>query len=301
MQTAWTPATFDLSAFAGKTIQLRFRYRPTARRRATPTTTGLRARACTWTRSRSSRASPTGSATARIGRQRLDPERVLADRRDVVELLRPLLRGVEPGARLVGQYLKTGPYNFGFPDTSGLGRALPVPERAARQLLGHVVLGQQRERRTPVEGEVLPIDANPRPIYRLDGKAVARPGPDVRRAVLAREERLVHPARAGDGPGELHPRPGRRADVRRPARLLVPGAADRGREGAQRAGVRMQVLSGRTGPRCGSACRRRNRVGDAGPGREGQGQGGQPARQEAPLETAGPRRAPARRGLRFTP
>ena len=41
------------------------------------------------------------------------------------------------------KYLQTGPYNFGFADTKPLGGALPLPDRPAHLVLGHLPAGQQ--------------------------------------------------------------------------------------------------------------------------------------------------------------
>ena len=56
--------------------------------------------------------------------------------------------------------------------------------------------------------------------------AVARADPDLRRAVLARRRPTRSRCTSNDGPGQLHPGPGRPAGVRRPPVVLVPGAAD---------------------------------------------------------------------------
>ena len=53
---------------------------------------------------------------------------------------------------------------------AGLGGALPVPGRPADLVLGHVASRQQRRASTRARAEILPIDAHPRPIYRLDGQ-----------------------------------------------------------------------------------------------------------------------------------
>ena len=56
------------------------------------------------------------------------------------------------------------------------------------------------ESQHPGQGEILPIDANPTAIYRLDGLPWRGRDPDLRRAVRPGEVGLVHAARAGDGP-----------------------------------------------------------------------------------------------------
>ena len=59
----------------------------------------------------------------------------------------------------------------------------------------------------PGEGRNLYVDARPKTLYRLDGAAVAHPGPDLRRTVQPAQGRLVHPAPRR--PGHVHPWPER--------------------------------------------------------------------------------------------
>ena len=65
--------------------------------------------------------------------------------------------------------LKTGPYNFGFlntlPDT---GRALPLPGRDPDQLLGFARTRTTTRRQHPGGGLILPIDAHPNALARPD-------------------------------------------------------------------------------------------------------------------------------------
>ena len=109
------------------------------------------------------------------------------------------------------QYLKTGPYNFGFLNTRpDWVEHFPYQDG----LLISYWDTSTRDNNTsehPGEGLILPIDAHPRPIYNLDGPAVAAADPAVRRDVRAGEGRLVHAARQ---------RPGRATSAARPAQPL---------------------------------------------------------------------------------
>ncbi len=75
--------------------------------------------------------------------------------------------------------------------------------------------GDNNESEHPGQGLVLPIDANPRPIYRLDGKPW-RGRIQTYDAPFGLEKSDSFTLHAGDGRRELHPRPGRRAHLRRP-------------------------------------------------------------------------------------
>ena len=117
------------------------------------------------------------------------------------------------------KYLKTGPYNFGFgptrpdwvehfPYQNGLLISYWDTSYADNNIGEH-----------PGDGEILPIDANPRAIYRLDGQALAGPDPALRRDRSAR--RRPTRSRCTTTAAELHPRSGRAAVVRRHPQLLV--------------------------------------------------------------------------------
>ena len=202
----------------------------------------------------------------RRGRQqRLDADRVHRGRRDQVDAVRQLLHRVEPDLHVLRPLPAVRAVQLPA-RPARQGRALPVPERAARLLLGHVVHRQQREPASR-ERRGAPDRREPAAGREPGRHALARPDPDLRRAVRAREVGLVHAHRAV-WPAELHPRPGCRAGVRRPEGILGSSAADRRREGAACRRPDPGAPS-RTAPRCGSASRPRTRVPDRGRGAAG--------------------------------
>ncbi len=227
-QGTYVPATFDLSAYAGKTIQLRLRYKTDGAAQGT----NPNAEAGFF----ADEIKVTNGTTTRLQRrrgsrrERLDGGRLERGRQLVQHAARPVLHRVQPHVRELRQVPADGPVQLRVPEPAGQGRALPVPERPARLLLGHEPEQQQR---VPAPGPGLDPADRREPAADLPPRrqAVARPGPDLRRAVRAGEVGLVHAARAGDGRGVVHPRPGRRADLRRPQGVLGPGAPDGRREG----------------------------------------------------------------------
>ncbi len=84
------------------------------------------------------------------------------------------------------KYLKTGPYNFGFPNKPDFVEHFPYQDGLLISLWD-TSQGDNNTSQHPGEGLILPIDAHPRTIYNLDGTAVASAHPDVRRAVRSAE------------------------------------------------------------------------------------------------------------------
>ena len=93
------------------------------------------------------------------------------------------------------RYLQTGPYNFGCPASPDKVEHFPY-QNGLLVSYWDTSFSDNNESQHPGQGEILPIDANPRPIYEPRRHAVARPDPDLRRAVRAGEVGLVHAARA---------------------------------------------------------------------------------------------------------
>jgi immune inhibitor A len=67
------------------------------------------------------------------------------------------------------RYLRTGPYNFGFPDRPDWVEHFAY-QNGLLVSYWDTSFTDNNESKHPGQGEVLPIDANPRPVYRLDGK-----------------------------------------------------------------------------------------------------------------------------------
>jgi immune inhibitor A len=67
------------------------------------------------------------------------------------------------------RYLKTGPYNFGTPSKPYFVEHFPYQDGL---LISYwdTSFSDNNESEHPGQGEVLPIDSHPAPIYRLDGK-----------------------------------------------------------------------------------------------------------------------------------
>jgi immune inhibitor A len=160
-QASWKPATFDLSAYAGKTIGLRLRY-------ATDGAAGGRgffADDVTLTSggtnvfTSGAEAPPEGwtlegfSAAGASISQAYD-NYYIASHRDYVSF---------------DKYLQSGPYNFGWANTKpDYVEHFPYQDG----LLVSYWDTSQTDNNTsthPGEGLILPVDANPRPLVRLDG------------------------------------------------------------------------------------------------------------------------------------
>jgi immune inhibitor A len=164
----WTPATFDLSAYAGKTISLRFLYRTDPAQQGNPGVDlppgifldeikltagdtvvfedGAENGEGGWT--------PSNFSTIGATTTTLHDNYYVASNRTYTSYDR---------------YLQTGPYNFGFPDRPDWVEHFPYQNGL---LVSYWDTSQSNndESQHPGEGEILPIDANPRPVYRLDGE-----------------------------------------------------------------------------------------------------------------------------------
>ena len=96
------------------------------------------------------------------------------------------------------QYLQTGPYNFGFPDRPNWVEHFPY-QNGLLVSYWDTSFSDNNESQHPGQGEILPIDANPSAIYRLDGKPWRGRIQTYDAPFGAREVGLVHAAHAGDG------------------------------------------------------------------------------------------------------
>ena len=165
----WTPATFDLSAYAGKTIDLRLRY---------PTDGAVQGQDADEPGGIfvDDIALTAGGSTllerrCRGRRQRLDAERLHRRRRDV-DARRTRSYYIASNREYVSydKYLKTGPYNFGFPNKPDCVEHFPYQDGLLISLLGHLAGATTTRASTRVRARSCPIDAHPRPIYNLDGE-----------------------------------------------------------------------------------------------------------------------------------
>ncbi|MFI5713369.1 immune inhibitor A domain-containing protein [Kribbella sp. NPDC051620] len=157
----WKPATFDLSAYAGKTVGLQFRYT------TDPNTGGFGihvddiavTNGSTTVLSSGAEATPEGwtlNGFSSVGATLTTPydNYYIASHRNYVSY---------------DENLKTGPYNFGWANS--------LPDKVEHFPMQEGLLisywdtsqGDNNVNVHPGEGEILPIDSHPTPINRLDG------------------------------------------------------------------------------------------------------------------------------------
>jgi immune inhibitor A len=160
--TAWAPATFDLSAFAGKTVSLRIRY---------TTDGGVQG---------NDPDQPAGLflddiAVAGVftdGAETADPAWTATGftRTDGTEVNDYANYYIAGNRSYVSQdkYLKTGPYNFGFPTKPDFVEHFPYQQGL---LVSYWDTSQSDNNVSthPGEGLSLYVDSHPKPIYNLDG------------------------------------------------------------------------------------------------------------------------------------
>ena len=163
----WVPATFDLSAYAGKTIGLRFHYKTDGAAQGTDPdaiaglfvdeislTAGGQAVFEDGAEDGANGWTVDGFKAVGASETTLYDNYYIASNRQYVSYDR---------------YLQSGPYNFGFPTRPDWVEHFPYQD-------GLIVsywdtsFSNNNESAHPGEGEILPIDSHPNPIYRLDGK-----------------------------------------------------------------------------------------------------------------------------------
>jgi immune inhibitor A len=161
--SGWVPATFDLSAYAGKSVGLRLHYRTDGAVQGQDQdavagffadefvlegvfTDGAESGNGGWT--------PDGFAAVGATRSELFDHYYIASNRTYASYDR---------------YMRTGPYNFGFPDRPDWVEHFPYQDGLLVSYWDTSFTDNNTSEH-PGNGEVLPIDANPRPIYRLDSK-----------------------------------------------------------------------------------------------------------------------------------
>ncbi|HEX6023148.1 MAG TPA: immune inhibitor A domain-containing protein [Solirubrobacter sp.] len=164
-QNTWTDATFDLSAYAGKTVSLRLRYAtdPAVQGQNPDFPAGLfldeiKVTAGGETLVNDGAESGDGGWTvenfAAVGATRttLHDNYYVASNRTYTSYDR---------------YLQTGPYNF-LPGKPDLVEHFPY-QNGLLVSYWDTAFSDNLSSQHPGRGEILPIDANPRPIYNLDG------------------------------------------------------------------------------------------------------------------------------------
>jgi immune inhibitor A len=168
LSDGWVPATFDLSAYAGKTIKLRFHYVTDGATRGADENlpSGLFVDNVTVTAG--------GTTVFTDTAETVDPAwTVEGFRRAMATEVNTYDNYYIAGHRTYvsyDKYLKTGPYNFGFPST-------PDKVEHFRYQTGLLVSywdtsqADNNVSKHPGEGLSLYVDAHPKPIYNLDGEA----------------------------------------------------------------------------------------------------------------------------------
>jgi immune inhibitor A len=163
----WRTATFDLTPYAGKTISLRFLYRTDGAARGTePTkTSGLFVDDLAITNGGSTllsdgaESSPNGwtlNGFRSVGTSETNQydHYYIASNRAYVSY---------------DKYLQTGPYNFGFPAKPDFVEHFPY-QNGLLVSYWDTAYEDNNETDHPGNGLILPIDAHPQAIYKLDGK-----------------------------------------------------------------------------------------------------------------------------------
>jgi immune inhibitor A len=167
-QPDWTPAAFDLSAYAGKTINLRVRYAtdPAAQGTDPEAPAGIFVDALTVTAN--------GSTLLSDGAETSPNGWALAGFASVAATITAQFDNYYIAAYRTyvsyDRYLKYGPYNFGWATT----KPDQVEHFAYQQGLVVSYWNTQYSDNNvsvhPGEGEILTIDSHPAPLYRLDGQ-----------------------------------------------------------------------------------------------------------------------------------
>src|SRR4051794_9861239 len=164
----WTQATFDLSAFAGKTVSLRLRYQTDpAQQGANDHTTepaGIFADDFTLTAG----GSTVFTDGAESGNNGWTP-----DKFEIVGASKSVSYDnyyVASNRQYVSydKYLKTGPYNAADPTRPNWFEHFPY-QNGLIVSYWNTQYTDNNESVHPGEGEILPIDSHPAPIFRLDG------------------------------------------------------------------------------------------------------------------------------------
>jgi immune inhibitor A len=162
-ESGWVPATFNLSAFAGRTVGLRLHYRTDGAVQGNneDAVAGFFADEFVLTGAFTDGAengnngwTPDGFAAVGATKSELFDHYYVASNRTYASF---------------DKYMRSGPYNFGFPDRPDWVEHFPYQDGLLVSYWD-TSFSDNNTSEHPGNGEVLPIDANPRAVYRLDGK-----------------------------------------------------------------------------------------------------------------------------------
>ena len=194
----WVPLSYDLSPYAGKTVDVRIRYVGDG---------GVQGNDPAYSpglfvgRAQRHRRRHTGVRRRRRDQpQRLDAGKFRSVGSTITRSFDNYYIASNRAYVSFDKYLQSGPYNFGYANTKP-----DFVERFPYQngLLVSYWDTSQADNNTsahPGEGLILPVDANPRPLVELERHPVASARERLRLAVLAGEVRLLHAARQRDAP-----------------------------------------------------------------------------------------------------
>jgi immune inhibitor A len=168
VQESWKDATFDLSAYAGKTVSLRVHLKtdPASQGNQGATippgifldeitlTAGTTTVYSDGAESGNNGWTPSGFSIVGATVTTMHDNYYIASNRTYTSF---------------DSYLQTGPYNFGDPARPNWAEHFPY-QNGLLVSYWDTSQSDNDESQHPGEGEILPIDANPRPIYRLDGQ-----------------------------------------------------------------------------------------------------------------------------------
>jgi immune inhibitor A len=161
------PATFDLSAYAGKTVSLRLHYKTdTAAQGTEPTKpSGLFVDEIKLT----SGADTVFSDGAETGANGWTAVGFTVVGATITTAYDQFYIASNRTYTSYDKYLQTGPYNFGWPDRPDWVEHFPY-QNGLLVSLWDTQFNDNNETVHPGQGQILPIDANPAPIYNLEGQ-----------------------------------------------------------------------------------------------------------------------------------
>ena len=164
----WVPATFDLTQYAGKTVKLRLHYRtdPAVQGQDTKAPAGLFADDIVLT----SGGQTVFSDDAEQGDNGWTADGFRTVGESSTQLFDHYYVASNRQYVSYDKYLQSGPYNFGFPqDRPDWVEHFPY-QNGLLVSYWDTAYSDNNTSEHPGEGEILPIDSHPQPIYKLDGQ-----------------------------------------------------------------------------------------------------------------------------------